>query len=71
MDSTSPGNHYVDAVENLKYYDASSKLVDEEFMFIFDFKQTTQTGNHLNNSMLEVMLSMKNGMSEANIFLLK
>ena len=53
MDSTSGGNTYDDAAANLLYYDTTSGLVDEEFMFIFDFKDCTQvTGNHLNNTML-------------------
>ena len=52
MDSTSSGNHYDDATNNLLYYDTSSHLVDEEFIFIFDFKECSVTGNHLDNSML-------------------
>lgn len=52
MDSTSTNNTYDDATANLLYYDEDSGLVDEEFMFIFDFKDTTTTGNHENNTML-------------------
>ena len=52
MDSTSPNNTYDDAAANLLYYDDETGLVDEEFMFIFDFKDTTTTGNHENNTML-------------------
>ena len=53
MDSTSNGNTYNDAASNLHYYDASAHFVDEEFIFIFDFKDCTQvTGNHLNNTIL-------------------
>ena len=52
MDSTSPNNTYDDAAANLLYYDDETGLVDEEFMFIFDFKETTTTGNHENNTML-------------------
>ncbi len=53
MDSTSTNNTYNDASANLSYYDNTSHLVDEEFMFIFDFKECTQvTGDHLGNTML-------------------
>ena len=49
MDSTSTNNTYDDASSNLIYYDTSNQLTYEEFMFIFDFKETNVTGNHLNN----------------------
>lgn len=52
MDSTSSNNTYNDAVANHAYYDEDAGLVDEEFMFIFDFKETTTTGEHLENTML-------------------
>ena len=52
MDSTSSGNHYDDATNNLLYYNSTTHLVDEEFMFIFDFKECDVTGTHLNNTML-------------------
>lgn len=53
MNSTSPNNTYDDASANLLYYDSSTGLVDEEFMFIFDFKECTSVvGDHLNNTML-------------------
>lgn len=52
MDSTSSGNTYSDRTSNLLYYDDEAGLVDEEFMFIFDFKECTETGEHLNNTML-------------------
>ena len=52
MDSTSTNNRYDDAVMNHVYYDEEAGLVDEEFMFIFDFKETTTTGQHLDNYML-------------------
>ncbi len=52
MDSTSSNNTYQDSVANMLYYDADAGLVDEEFMFIFDFKETTTTGEHLDNTML-------------------
>jgi hypothetical protein len=52
MNSTSTNNTYDDATANHSYYNSSNGLVDEEFMFIFDFKETTVTGEHLNNSML-------------------
>ena len=52
MDSTTTTNTYNDSIANLSYYDSENGLVDEEFMFIFDFKETTTTGEHLGNSML-------------------
>ena len=52
MDSTSTNNTYDDATNNLLYYDSTSHLVDEEFMFIFDFKECNVSGNHLDNTML-------------------
>ena len=52
MDSTSTDNTYDDASNNLVYYDSEAGLVDEEFMFIFDFKECEVEGNHLNNTML-------------------
>lgn len=52
MDSTSTNNTYDDSVANLLYYDEDSNFADEEFIFIFDFKDTTVTGEHLENSIL-------------------
>ena len=52
MDSTSTNNKYSDPVMNHVYYDDEAGLVDEEFMFIFDFKETNATGEHLDNYML-------------------
>ncbi len=49
MDSTSTNNTYNDAASNLLYYDTNTHLADEEFMFIFDFKETNVTGTHLDN----------------------
>lgn len=56
MGSTSTNNTYDDKVANKLYYDDG--LVDEEFIFIFDFKNTNQTGEHLNNEML---FELRNG----------
>lgn len=50
MGSVNKNNRYNDAVANKKYY--SDGLVDEEFIFIFDLKNSNQTGTHLDNSML-------------------
>lgn len=49
MDSTSTNNTYNDAAANLLYYDTPSNMVDEEFIFIIDMKDTTATGEHLDN----------------------
>lgn len=56
MGSTSTDNTYDDKVANKLYYEDG--LVDEEFIFIFDFKNTNQTGEHLNNKML---FELRNG----------
>ena len=56
MGSTSSDNTYDDKVANKLYYEDG--LVDEEFIFIFDFKNTNQTGEHLNNKML---FELRNG----------
>lgn len=52
MGSTDSNNTYDDASHNLLYYSNDSKHIMEEFLFIFDFKETTTTGTHLNNSIL-------------------
>ena len=49
MDSTSTNNTYNDAAANLLYYDTTTDMVDEEFLFIVDMKETTATGEHLDN----------------------
>ena len=50
MDSTSSNNLYNDATANQKYYSDGTAI--EEFLFIIDMKNSTQTGEHLNNSIL-------------------
>ncbi len=54
MDSNSPNNKYSDSVQAYKYYheDPTSDWVMEEFLFIIDFKETTTTGTHENNTIL-------------------
>ena len=52
MGSTSEENTYSDALNNKKYFTDEYGRVVEEFIFIFDFKETTTTGTHANNSML-------------------
>lgn len=49
MDSTSQTNLYNDQTNNLIYFDSETGLVDEEFIFIVDFKNTNVSGDHLNN----------------------
>lgn len=50
MDSVSPNNTYDDKTNNRKYYDSENQFTDEDFIFIFDFKETSTTGTHLNNN---------------------
>ncbi len=52
MGSTSLDNLYDDAYWNKVYFDEENGRVVEEFIFIFDFKETTTTGTHADNSIL-------------------
>lgn len=52
MGSTDSNNKFDEKKANLSYYSNDSKYVMEEFIFIFDFKETNVTGTHLNNTML-------------------
>ena len=52
MGSTSTNNKYNDTAANVLYYDTDHNRTIEEFMFIFDFKETTQSGTHEDNSIL-------------------
>ncbi len=52
MGNINNNNTYNDAEANLTYYSANDRRVLEEFIFIFDFKETTVTGTNLGNSML-------------------
>lgn len=52
MNSTSSNNLYNDAKENNKYYHDDIKYVMEEFIFIFDFENTTIIGENSNNSII-------------------
>lgn len=51
MGSTSSNNTYDDVKANKEYYDGKIMAM-EEFVFIFDLKETTQNGQSLNNSIL-------------------
>lgn len=52
MGSVSNDNKYNDSVNNHKYYTDEYGRIVEEFIFIFDFKETTTTGTHIDNSIL-------------------
>lgn len=52
MASLSPDNTYQDSLMNQEYYHDEYKLVMEEFVFIFDLKNTSLTGDYLDNSIL-------------------
>lgn len=52
MGSGDSDNTYDDAEANLTYYSTEYNRVMEEFIFIFDFKETTTTGTYLANTML-------------------
>lgn len=52
MGSTSSDNNYDDATMNGIYYDSNLKYVQEEFIFIVDFKEANITSDVLNNSFL-------------------
>src|SRR5699024_4262472 len=49
MGSTSENNTYNDQDANKIYYDEQRQRTMEEFIFIFDFKETNTTGNNLNH----------------------
>lgn len=51
MGSTDPSNTYDEKAANRSYYDTEKRRTIEEFLFIFDFKETTTTGNNLNKYM--------------------
>ena len=51
MGSTSTNNTYDDKEANKSYYDEDKKRTMEEFLFIFDFKNTNITGDELNKYM--------------------
>ena len=52
MGSISEDNTYSDELNNRKYFTEEYGRIVEEFIFIFDFKETTTTGTHADNSML-------------------
>ena len=52
MGSVSSDNKYSDSVNNHKYFTDEYGRVVEEFIFIFDFKETTTMGTHIDNSIL-------------------
>ena len=60
MGSTSPTNTYNDAVNNQLYFDYTNNRAIEEFIFIIDMKETTTTGQHLDNSILFEIRSADN-----------
>lgn len=51
MGSTSEDNTYDDKTANNEYYEEGKNRTIEEFIFIFDFKETNTTGDHLNKYM--------------------
>lgn len=52
MGSTSPGNTYDDAANNLIYYDSSTHIAQEEFIAIVDFSESGITENVIGKSLL-------------------
>ena len=60
MGSTSTNNTYDDQDANTKYYDVDHNYAMEEFLFIFDFKNTTFTGVYLDNTILIELRSSEN-----------
>lgn len=67
MGSIDSDNTYDDASNNLLYYSADNNYVMEEFLFIFDFKETTTTGTYLDNS---ILFELKNSESRSLITVL-
>lgn len=60
MGSTSTNNTYDDQEANTNYYDVEHNYAMEEFVFIFDFKNTTFTGVYLDKSILIELRSSEN-----------
>lgn len=56
MGATNSGIYYDDASKNQEYYNSTTKITDEEFIFIVDFEDTNITEDALNNSLLIEML---------------
>ena len=52
MGSTSPGNTYDDAANNLLYYDSSTHIAQEEFIAIVDFSESGIDSNVIGKSLL-------------------
>ena len=52
MDTTTSSNKYNDTAKNLEYYDDDMEMAYEEFLFIFDFKNTNITTAQLDNEVL-------------------
>ena len=67
MDSTTVTNTYDDAAANLLYYDTDTDMVDEEFLFIIDMKQSTVTGEHLNNRVSFELRNPSDGWAVINV----
>jgi hypothetical protein len=65
MGSTSSDNTYDEVEANKKYFNDELDLVDEEFMFIFDFKDTNVTGTHLNNT---ILFELRNSSTDREVF---
>ena len=67
MGSTSENNTYDDQEANETYYDEERNRTMEEFIFIFDFKETETTGNNLNHY---IRLELRNDEDRALITVL-
>ena len=52
MGSSNANNHYDDASRNAYYYDSSIHIAEEEFIFIFDFKETNIDTDAIEKSMI-------------------
>lgn len=71
MGSNSTNNTYDDATANRSYFDytwsSEGFKISEEFLFIFDFKNSEASGNYLNNS---IMFELRNNEDRALISVL-
>ena len=70
MSSTNTNYMYSDATANTLYYNPTTKLVDEEFIFIFDFSQTDGSYIVSNKSMLFNLYNEVGGVTNvvANVY---
>ena len=67
MGSSSPENHYDDAVANAIYYNSESKVAEEEFIFIVDYGEANITEDKSN---IYLLMELQNANSQVLVSVL-